>query len=288
MYSTTTFGLLLQCTGYAVMNPLFLLWTLLSSRSNIISNSRASDKPFTDREAASLLVTDPRYLKVLPLSLISGYIVPTVIMCLPYPEVLSFDGKVIAVLSWQFFPLLTAASVRVWSFFVIASPIQSPRTPESTDVTTRNNISSQLPLFRKLYAFALVIATTTHIATLTISIASHITPMIFAAGTVDQFSLSTVFVPSLSTAKVSSVAVGALNLIKWDYIVGSTAHILWALIATAPVRKRCGKSWSAFSLGSVWVDVVVRSLVFGPLATMLTLIWERDEAVFGGEHYKVE
>lgn len=34
-------------------------------------------------------------------------------------------------------------------------------------------------------------------------------------------------------------------------------------------------------MGSVWVDVVVRSVVLGPLASALTIVWERDEVVLG-------
>lgn len=204
-----------------------------------------------------------------------GFVIPTIIICLPYPSVLGLDAKTAAILIWQIFPILVYIDLAViqWLFSSMSS-----FKPKSASV--------QLPLLRKAYAFGLIFAIASHFATFSLSLASVLSPRMFNSISVQQLSPWTLFIPSPYTAKVATAAEGVLNLMQWDYYIGSLAHIIWALAVTAPVRKY-GKGMSDFSVGNVYVDVVSRTVVLGPMAAVLTLVWERDEVVLGARHEKV-
>jgi hypothetical protein len=252
----------MQLGGFALIAPLYLWLNLINS-------------PFTTTPtAANVAVTDDRYIKALPWALTTGYILPTLLMALPYPGVWqTVDSKVVAILVWQAFPITVMISMWIFTPF-FASTNSGSSLP-----------SSQLPLLRRAYVFAMVPAAISHVATLTISVTSWLVPVLFNARFVNQLSPWTLLAPSLSTETISSVAEGALGLLKWDYTIGSVAHLVWAYALVAPVQAR-GKGLSDFSTGSVVLDIVLRTVVLGPMCTVVTLIWERDEIVLGGGHEK--
>lgn len=256
---STVYGQLVQFVGFAVVAPLFLLLHLYTA--------------VTRPDPVALAIDDVFSLRVLPLSMLTGFIVPTVAMSLSYPAVLSLDAKVAAILVWQIFPILVYVSGIFWKT-VLGSSITS---------ASRTGVAKQLGYLRFTYAFALVVSATAHIAGLALSVSAVVAPNVFADVAAQGISPTMLFVPNLSpaTKQVADIAAGSLNFIQWDYAIGSLAHLIWAMAITAPTRNARNAVKSDFSLGNVVVDLVVRSIFLGPLVATLTLVWERDEAVLG-------
>ncbi len=82
-----------------------------------------------------------------------------------------------------------------------------------------------LEALRKAYLFGFAISTVIHVAALSISLASILTPGMFATGYLALLRPSRVFIPVslFSTVQVSSIGEGALYFLQWDDLVGSTA-----------------------------------------------------------------
>ncbi|KAF2757854.1 hypothetical protein EJ05DRAFT_368626 [Pseudovirgaria hyperparasitica] len=255
---TTIYGLLVQTLGFAVVSPLFLLINLFSS------TIPSSPTP------TSLSHPNLKQLKALPYALTLGFVVPSAIMLLPYPSLLSLDSKIAAVLAWQVFPVFVTLSS-----YVLAPCFAGPKNASP---------AAQLPSLRRAYAFALLVSSIAHVYTVGLSVTSALVPSLFNEASAATLAPSNVFLPVLHAPRVVSVAEGALRLLKWDHAVGALAHVVWAVATTRNVNLRS----SAFSSGSVWIDMVVRSVFLGPMSAVLCLIWERDEVVLGGEHLKTK
>ncbi|KXT18177.1 hypothetical protein AC579_7712 [Pseudocercospora musae] len=246
-FSITIYGLLFQLGGIGVIGPAYLALNL--SLSPIASDPKLSN----------IAIPDLAYLRAVPYALITGFLLPTLAMALPHPSV---DTKMAALLFWQAFPLWTWISTHLFKAF-FPTELALPK--------------KQLPLLRKAYGLGLVLATSTHIAVVSLSLASTVAPAIFRSAVLGDLTLASIFLPTLSTEKIASVGEGGLKFLQWDYMIISLSQIIWAAAQTSKVdRKGLG-----FSVGNVWIDAALRTAVFGPLGAALTLIWERDEVVLG-------
>jgi hypothetical protein len=77
-----------------------------------------------------------------------------------------------------------------------------------------------------------------------------------------------------------NMAVGILNFFQYDQYIGSTAAIIWAVALHVKARKR------AMSLESwLWLagEIFGISVVAGPGAALVSLIWNRDELVLSDD-----
>jgi hypothetical protein len=248
--------------GIAVAAPAFLFLNVVLSP--LVSNPHP----------VNVAIADDRYIKAIPLGLLFGFILPSALTCLPYPDELGNDPKIAAVLLWQAFPILTGLFMGVFSTLLPSSGTSGEKSPYA-----------QLRLLRRTYTFGLVTAAISHIAVVAVSLSTLIAPSIFSAKNVALFSPSAIFVPDPSGSPTPSVALGSLDFLKWDYAVSGAANLIWALAITSPTR-RSGAPSSPFSLGNVLLDVIVRTALFGPFAATLTLVWERDEVVLKSEQQK--
>lgn len=251
---TTIYGQAVQFGGFAFVTPLFLLLHLLTAGTSGI----------TDLE--HLQITDIRRVRALPLSFLIGFVAPSVAMCLPFPTVLGFDAKIAAIELWQIFPILV---------YLVNTAI----TPALSSVSKPQR---HLRYLRQAYAFAFGISSTAHIAVVSLSVASIIAPSMFSGTTALALHPKTLFVPNIAplTQEVSNIAAGSLNFLQWDYAVGSSALIVWAIAVTAPMLTSNTGVVSDFSVGNILVDAVVRTILLGPMTAALSFVWERDEVVW--------
>lgn len=248
--------------GIGVIGPAFLALSLFLSPT--------ASSP----TASNLAVRDTATLKALPLALLAGFVIPTICMSLPR-GVVSAEYKAAAILLWQIFPLYTTATTYSFGSLFQSEPAQP------------GNYKAQLPLLRRLYGIALFLATASHITVLALAFGG---PSMFRPGAdgpaKSELTLAAIFLPTLSQERISTMIEGAVRFLQWDYAIAVAGQMIWAVAQTSglgplrPVevyRKELG-----YSVGSVWLDIVVRSVSLGPLGAALTLIWERDEIVLSG------
>lgn len=257
---------MVQAMGFALIGPAYFAVYLFTSPL-VTSSSSALITPST-------LSIDEGMLSGHPFGLIIGFILPTVLMSLPAPAILSTQSKIIAVLVWQFFPLWSTVYTRVW---------RAALWPAIEYASERDALATQLPLLRNVYRFALALSVPAHIATCTLSIASTLVPSLFTSQAVAALSPWTVFVPPNpfdGSVRAASVGEGSRWFLQNDYLITSLGYLVWALASrySAGVQKATTGS-SAFGIESL-VDVTLRCVLLGPMAAALTLLWDRDEAVF--------
>ncbi|KAF7194968.1 Epoxide hydrolase ascI [Pseudocercospora fuligena] len=249
----TIYGLLFQLGGIGVIGPAYLALNLY------LSPIPSDPKP------SNIAISDLAYLRAVPYALLTGFVLPTLAVALPYPSIISMDTKIAALVFWQAFPLWTSISTYLFKAFF------------PTELALPADGKKQLPLLRKAYGLGLVLATTSHIAVVSLSMGSIVAPALFRAGVLDDLKLASIFLPTFSMEKIASVGEGGLKFLQWDYAIISLSQIIWAVAQTSKVdRKGLG-----FSVGNGWIDAALRSAVFGPLGAALTLVWERDEIVLG-------
>lgn len=132
---------------------------------------------------------------------------------------------------------------------------------------------------RRVYLFAFAIGAMIHIATISISLASALSPAIFAPGYSALLRPSRVFAPVslFSRVQVSSIGEGGLGFLQWDELVGSMALLLWAA-ALHRNSLQVDFNWQR------WVNLFGKALgltlVAGPCSAAVALVWERDELIF--------
>ncbi|KAJ5553038.1 hypothetical protein N7494_002416 [Penicillium frequentans] len=204
-------------------------------------------------------------LAVIPAIFVIGFLVPTNLMILPAPEVISVDWKQIAIAAWHPWPayvsiLTTAAYYVLGPFFT-------------------NNHRASMSGLRWVYASAFIHSAISHLVTLVISVATVLAPTLFDTRFVDALHPSKVYsfpVP-WSGLKVDTVADGVHVFLRWDYMIGSAGILLWALKLHTVAHKQI---LSSVSWTSLIFKVGLLTALAGPAGAAAELMWERDELVF--------
>ena len=241
----------MQIASFALLNPLYLLIDLFISPS-IVSISPRNHLPNT----ASLLA--------IPLSLLVGYIFPSILMALPTPSIVSHDRKQLLMSIWQVFPLWVGFSHQGLTRLLAGL------------VSDRQKV--RLISQRAVYLFAVLLAMVTHISTFAIVCVSALFPDLFAVQYKGSFNFASTFMPDglVQPSQVKAVGDGAHLLLQYDEFTGSTALVVWA-IALVSI------SWPRYSLQSRLLSfsliAVLATALTGPIGAAAILLWMRDETV---------
>jgi hypothetical protein len=272
---TTLFGVAMQLVGGAVVIPLYFLVHLLTSPTTTTSSTSTSKQT---------LAIPPQTQLATPLALLLGLGIPTVLMSLPSPSILSYQQRINAILLWQAFPIWTNALQFVLSYIL---PTPSPSFSSSSSTTHHHHHL----LLRCLYLPPIILSALAHISALTLALTPLLAPSAFSATTAQQWPAAILGLPPnpFAEVKAQSVAEGALWFIQYDYAVCGWAFLLWAAVVAGGrkvgQRAREGRNsadsgWDGIG-GWVWkgMEVLGKAVVLGPLAAGALLVWERDEAV---------
>ncbi|THX18902.1 hypothetical protein D6D17_01778 [Aureobasidium pullulans] len=260
---TTAYGLLFQGLGIGIISPIFLLFA-----------------PLGDRWTSSVFVHYRTDVDAIIPATIGGIIVPTILMSLHEPTVISLEQKVDLIRLWQFFPLLFRLGQRVWTGFI------SVWLPSYGDELAEKDPQVQRRAFRRVYTFGLCCATVPHVGTIAISLMSLFFPSFFAGNLATEFHPWNLFVPvsPLSGAQARTVGEGAHWFLQWDMILMFCTYLVWAYFADIKVKYP--------DSGVVSPHLILRmlgwSLLFGPMGAALLAMWERDDVVFDAEEQKIE
>ncbi|KAH9477175.1 Epoxide hydrolase ascI [Psilocybe cubensis] len=201
----------------------------------------------------------------IPGAVVVGYILPSVIMCIPSPQYLSHDTHQALVFAWQLFPLW------IWAAHTFI-----------TQLTPRSTWSNPIKALRNTYTFALLVACLSHL-----SIVALVLALIYGPADVQKHLRDTLppsFLPSnpalvftlfkpFGKAQVSELAVGVLSLLQYDTVFAGFSALLWATHLLCSRRKNN-------DVLNVVLGGGILILLFGPCGAALATVWKRDEEVF--------
>lgn len=236
----------------------------------------------------------------MPISIILGYIIPTVLMALPFPGVVSTEAHQKFIALWQPFPMWTmmihwflrSCSTRI--LMLQAKEGKRPLAPQG---------ASYLSMAKHVYRFVLALCMVTHIPIFLFAVlpASVLPSSANKFAALASGSFVDVYVPhfSLPSQKVESLPAGVLAFLQWDLYIGSTALLLWSVLLyrNATTEKTIidpntalpsyvyqqlliGETGQRYGL---WKKIAWKtgawSLLAGPMGALAILLWERDEIV---------
>ncbi|CAD0088068.1 unnamed protein product [Aureobasidium vineae] len=260
---TTAYGLLFQGLGIGVIGPIFLAFSPVGeqSTSHVFVNHK------TDIDA------------IIPAT-IGGIIVPTILMSLHAPTIVSLEQKVDLIRLWQFFPLLFRLGQRVWTSYVLV------RLGTYKDELAEKSPKNQRRAFRRVYIFGLCCAAVPHVSTIAVSITSLLFPTFFANNIPAEFHPINLFIPisPFSGKQAGTVGEGAHWFLQWDMTLMFLTYLVWAYFAVVKVIYPSSGVLST----SLLLRLAGWSLLFGPMGAAMLAIWERDDIVFEAEEQKMK
>lgn len=260
---TTAYGLLFQGLGIGIVGPLFLAFSHLG-----------------DRATSHVLVHHKTDVDAMIPATIGGIIVPTILMSLHAPAIVSVEQKVDLIRLWQFFPLLFRLGQRVWTSFVFV------RLDSYRDELAEKSPRMQQQAFRRVYIFGLCCAAITHIGTIVVSTMSLLFPTFLASNIATEFHPINLFIPvsPFSAKQASTLGEGAHWFLQWDMTLMFLTYLVWAYFAAIKLLYPGSGVFSAPLISRLagW------SLLFGPMGAAMLAIWERDDIIFGVEDQKLK
>jgi hypothetical protein len=255
--SISIYGLLFQSAGLALASPAYLLLYVFTS-------------PTVTTPSLSNISVDPTVLSGIPFALALGLIPPSVFMCLPSPDIISPETKIKAIALWQPVPVYVTSLLYLWTVF------------SGSSSTSKSSQINQIKKLRTIYKIGLAAAVPIHAAAWAFSLVAVIFPQIYTPTVAAAFHPLAAIIPAnpftYATTTVSSMVQGSHNFLQWDFIVSSTAYLVFSLNARFNARVE-PKGFSAVDAAGL----VTRIGVLGPVGTALSYLWERDEIVLGRE-----
>ena len=246
----------MQNATYAVVIPIYLFIYL--STSPLLSSKRLAN--FLVEFSATVTI---------PVSLTLGYIVPAILMSLPAPSILSFEQKQTFIAIWQMFPLWVAILQAVLPYLM---PL------EGRKASLGKSQLSELNALRQIYVMLLIIAGIGQISTITLLASSKWFPKLYVSEYQGVFDPSDVFVPAGTSpsTKMPSIGSGALQLLQYDQLIGSTSMVIFTSIMYIRAYQT---SKTRVDIGALVMRGFAAAIVTGPLGYAVACIWARDELI---------
>ncbi|PGH00653.1 hypothetical protein AJ80_09143 [Polytolypa hystricis UAMH7299] len=254
------FGLAIQYCGYFVTMPLYCYVRLLATQRD---SNQASPAAFAKVPDSAI--------RIIPFSLIVGYVVPSIIMCWPS---LPGQSRQFAVAFWQNFPL--------WTCLVQASAQKiCDNAVSSKSQDSAHRLAATRSAVSQTYTISLIIYTAIHIAASLPIIAASLSPdMLFSASTGAALHWKRFLIPPMwtSTVQISGIADGAGNFLRYDYYIGTLAALIWAAVSFCDIQMTI--THEKHSVMKDILKVVMWGVVGGPGAALLIMMSIREDFRF--------
>ena len=220
----------------------------------------------SSRRVSDFLVDVPNLVGI-AISIILGYVLPSILMSLPAPSIINHDLKQWLMTLWQFFPVWVSVVQGVVSYLLL-------RFGEASGAPKTRVLRSM----RILYAGLVATAGIGQVSTMTLVATSKLFPGLFAPEFVGVFSPFDVFLPATisPSTKMPSIGAGALLLLQYDQIIGSTSMALWSTVLLINTYRN-GATHQSIAL--MVVGGVILMALTGPLGYATACIWARDELI---------
>ena len=231
-----------------------------------------STSPTVSSHETSDLLFDVSELASIPFSMLIGYVVPSILMALPAPSVLGFDLKQSLIATWQVFPIWVGLLQQILPYIFSRFGITFKRAN-----FPRSASQQWIGIARVVYAGLFIFAGAVHMSTLTLIASSQLFPGLYEPE--HPFDPSTVFMPASISAstKMPSIGAGALQLLQYDFFVGSAAFTIWASTLFMSRKRNANFLWQ-WMTQALWL-MLLTALV-GPFGYVTACIWARDEYTF--------
>lgn len=233
---------------WGVMKPIY--WAIYMGTSPLVQHSSYP-------QGQANLAADAGQLRVIPWAILLGFILPTVMASLPWPQLSTPERQQTWIALWLLFPIW----VRLAQF--------------ALGLVIRGSDSSHAAMTRRLrrvYAVTIIESALVHISVIVYVVFPHLRPMavIPPAGSKDTVTLASVFAPMApwSTENATSLAEGFRTLLVYDWYYACGSTLLWAVV----MSRNTGTTTS----GAV-AKAVAYSVLLGPAAAAVAMVWERDE-----------
>jgi len=280
------------CQVFSANNtvPLYLLLHLLTS---------PVAKAFPGSYANSVLLISPWDLRILPISISLGYVVPTIAMALPFPSKLSNVTHQHLIALWQAFPIWTTIiHITLRSCCTFARDKLVRKTSEMPSIALG---TSYLNEAGHVYRFILMLCMITHIPIMLVTlIPSWVYPE--SAQRIIALSQNGFFDVYLSgfprfDYQIPSLAAGVHRFLQWDLYGSAGACLVWAvyLYQNATVEKKIvdpntglpkyGELMSGETVRrhtvfrKLFFKIILWTIVAGPMGATTVLLWDRDAIV---------
>ncbi|KAL2383073.1 hypothetical protein RJZ90_002870 [Blastomyces dermatitidis] len=244
------------------------LWSLV-----LLETFRAGNKTLSARQTIDIPSHSLTGVNLIPLSVILGYLLPSLAMVFPETTTTSFlPSTQERIAFWQPWP--------IW-LWLIHSTLTSITALFSSPVPNFQGAKHTRSALRRVYAFAFTITAVPHIAAWSLSLAAAIFPILFDQDVATALHPARVFLNAMpwSGVQAKSFGEGALWFLQWDQAVGVVGMLLWAIdlyVAAHRARK--------VNVGCIGLAVKVGLLcaVSGMAGAVVELMWERDEVLLQG------
>lgn len=220
----------------------------------------------------NLVLDQPIRLALAPVATIIGFGIPSVVMALPAPSVLSFEAKQNWTAIQQGWPLwIYLAQKALETLASWSDPMVSMRTEQQKRAET-------VKYMRRAYLFALSSSAFAHLTYTGLGLVAWFAPEMLSTKLQVQLSPDNFFIPPNPFSDVTATTLpnGALWFLQWDLIIGTLATMVWG-VAVALYRKGNQGSLEA------WVSALIKygliAAAIGPSGAAVTAIWGRDELV---------
>ncbi|KAJ5195261.1 uncharacterized protein N7498_008699 [Penicillium cinerascens] len=251
-------GLLGQLLTFAFATPLISALQL--------GHSITAERPDADN------IRVPRaVLTALPVAMTIGYLVPSLLMILPAPTLVSVESKQMFIALWQPWPIYVSILTPVLSFAL--SPYLD------------HNHRASLNSLRWVYGSAFLLGAGPHIVAEVVSLAAWVVPILFPEGLRDVFHPANMLGLPLpwSSMEVQTMAEGTRIFLVWDYLIGSAGFLIWAIKLHHVAQARI---MNTARLTHLCLKAFLLTAIVGPAAAAVRLVWERDELIFAEEAKK--
>jgi hypothetical protein len=220
------------------------------------------------------LVVNPVQLAVAPFSIMLGYGIPSVMMCLPAPTKTSFDAKQGWTGAQQLWPIWIAITQ------IILSTLVAVFDPMVNVVTEDERKAKTLKYLRYAFTFAVTLSTAGHLTSWGLSLLAYAFPVLFSDKYAAMMQPSLVFWPvwPFGSRQAGTLADGAVWFLQWDLITSGAALLLWAYTLRVGVEGREVSFWQ-WAVGLTLAVIV--AVFVGPVGSAVLAMWTRDEIVFG-------
>lgn len=252
---STVWGLMWQNLPWGLVQPIYNFVHVLSA-----SSSGLTPTSITGHTNA---------VSNIPVAIAIGYMLPSVMMCVPSPQYITHDTHQAFVFAWQLFPLWIGLA---HAFFTKISPNSARNDP--------------IKALRSTYVFALLIACLSHLSIVGLvlallygpsSVQSHLRevlpPSFLPSNPALVFTPFSPHFPPFVKAQVSELSIGVLSLLQYDTIFAGFSALLWATNLLHSRRSESNVLNAAFVAGLL-------TLIFGPCGAALATMWKRDEEIF--------
>ncbi|RMZ82245.1 hypothetical protein DV738_g1794, partial [Chaetothyriales sp. CBS 135597] len=279
--ATTLFGLAVAIVGFACVAPLYFALHLYFSATAV------EPQPFT-----LLLTGSPLQITLAPFAILIGFGIPSVIMTLPAPAVLSFSTKQLWTGVQQGWPIWIAIAQVALTLAV------SPWHDGAFAIPSHEIGPKTLKRLRAVYLFALSFGIGSHLVPLLFAALAHLFPLLFAPPYDAQFRPAHLLVPvnpfglgvgvGGRSYKAATIADGALPFLQWDTVVGVISVAIWGFSLRTLARydfslpsSQSGSTTTKQVVADA-VKFTVLASVIGPAAAAVVAVWARDELVLRG------